>query len=142
MGGWMDGWMNGWVGGSKSRFKDCLPQLKIKNKVSKKCLRSWLTIFRETRLILGNFILVWNWSDWFEFGFKIKLLLHLLHKNERTWRFFPNFEICCNWQSIFTRQFQTKALFGRFFLQFMQIIFVYPPHFVNFILQTGKNYKY
>jgi hypothetical protein len=26
---WMDGWVGGWVGGSKSRFKDCLQQLKI-----------------------------------------------------------------------------------------------------------------
>jgi hypothetical protein len=34
MGGWMDGWMGGWMGGwmdgSKSRFKYCLQQSKIK----------------------------------------------------------------------------------------------------------------
>jgi hypothetical protein len=28
LGGWVGGWVGGWMGGCKSRFKDCLQQLK------------------------------------------------------------------------------------------------------------------
>jgi hypothetical protein len=31
--GWVDEWMDGWMDGSKSRFKDCLQQSKIKSSI-------------------------------------------------------------------------------------------------------------